>query len=83
MGATGVGRLAGALALAARKSLKVWDAGSLRVRRASDAHIYVSFSRSFWLSAACLVPAGFSMMIQMAASNTLVQSMVPDNYAGA
>jgi MFS transporter len=28
------------------------------------------------------VPAGFSMMIQMASSNTLIQSMVPDRLRG-
>jgi MFS family permease len=29
-----------------------------------------------------LVPAGFCMMIQMASSNTLIQSMVPDRLRG-
>lgn len=83
MGASGVGALAGALALAARKSLKGlgrWIAIASSGFGASI--IAFSFSRSFWLSAAFLVPAGFSMMIQMAASNTLVQSMVPDELRG-
>jgi MFS family permease len=44
--------------------------------------ILFSRSRSFWLSAALLLPVGFSMMVQMASSNTLVQSMVPDNLRG-
>ena len=35
-----------------------------------------------WLSAVLLVPAGFCMMIQMASSNTLIQSMVPDRLRG-
>jgi MFS family permease len=39
-------------------------------------------SRSFWLSAALLVPAGFCMMLQMASSNTLVQTMAPDHLRG-
>lgn len=41
-----------------------------------------SASRHFWLSAALLMPAGFSMMVQMAASNTLIQSMIPDALRG-
>lgn len=83
MGASGVGALAGALALAARKSLKGlgrWIAIASAGFGASL--ILFSFSRSFWLSAAFLVPAGFAMMVQMASSNTLVQSMVPDNLRG-
>jgi MFS family permease len=41
-----------------------------------------SFSRSFWLSAILLVPIGFSMMLQMSSSNTLIQAMVPDELRG-
>jgi MFS family permease len=41
-----------------------------------------SFSRSFALSAAFLVPLGMSMMVQMASSNTLIQSMVRDELRG-
>ena len=83
MGASGVGALAGALALAARKSLRGlgrWIA--FASAGFGTCIVLFSFSRSFWLSALCLVPAGFAMMIQMAASNTLVQSMVPDNLRG-
>ena len=83
MGASGVGALAGALALAARKSMKGlgrWIA--LASGGFGLCLILFSFSRSFWLSAAVLVPAGFAMMIQMASSNTLVQSMIPDNLRG-
>src|SRR5438045_6136698 len=36
----------------------------------------------FWLSAALLVPVGFSMMVEMSASNTLIQAMVPDELRG-
>ncbi|MDI1241651.1 MAG: MFS transporter, partial [bacterium] len=41
-----------------------------------------SFSRSVALSAFILIPVGFSMMTQMASSNTLVQAMVPDELRG-
>lgn len=83
MGASGVGALAAALTLAARKSLKGLGRWIAIASAGFGACIIAfSFSRSFWLSAAFLVPAGFAMMIQMAASNTLVQSMVPDELRG-
>lgn len=41
-----------------------------------------SFSRNYWLSFALLVPVGGSLMVAMACSNTLVQSMVPDRLRG-
>ncbi len=36
----------------------------------------------FWLSAVLMLPVGGAMMVEMAASNTLVQSMVPDALRG-
>ena len=44
--------------------------------------ICFSLSKSFWLSLALLLPAGFAMMIEMASSNTLIQTMVPDELRG-
>jgi MFS family permease len=83
MGASGTGALIGALSLAARQGIRGlgrWVAFSSAGFGVSI--ILFSLSRSFWLSAALLLPVGFSMMIQMASSNTLVQSMVPDNLRG-
>jgi MFS family permease len=83
MGCSGVGALCGALTLAMRKSLKglsLWVAVSCA--GFGLALLVFSFSRTLWLSAALLVPAGFCMMIQMASSNTLIQSMVPDRLRG-
>lgn len=83
MGCSGVGALCGALTLAMRKTLKglsVWVAASCA--GFGVALLLFSFSRLLWLSAALLVPAGFCMMIQMASSNTLIQSMVPDRLRG-
>lgn len=83
MGASGIGALAGALTLASRQGLRGlgrWVA--LSCGGFGVCLILFALSRSFWLSAALLVPAGFSMMIQMASSNTLVQSMVPDELRG-
>jgi MFS family permease len=83
MGCSGVGALCGALTLAMRKSLKglsLWVAVSCA--GFGVALLVFSFSRMLWLSAVLLVPAGFCMMIQMASSNTLIQSMVPDRLRG-
>ena len=44
--------------------------------------ILFALSRSFYLSMALLVPVGFSMMLQMASSNTLIQTMSPDAMRG-
>jgi MFS family permease len=83
MGATGVGALIAALSLAMRTGvtgLGTW------VARASIAFgftlIAFAFSRSFLLSTVILVLVGFTMMLQMTSSNTLIQSMVPDRLRG-
>jgi len=83
MGCAGIGALGGALRLASRTHLK----GLGRwLPRASFAFgvtlIAFAWSRVFWLSACLLVPVGYSMMIEMASSNTLLQSMVPDELRG-
>ncbi len=62
------------------KGLSVWVAVSCA--GFGLALLVFSFSRMLWLSAVLLVPAGFCMMIQMASSNTLIQSMVPDRLRG-
>jgi MFS family permease len=83
MGATGVGALLGALTLASRtgvRGLGRWVASACAGFGFSLA--LFSFSRSFWLSAALLLPVGFCMMLQMSSSNTLLQAMVPDHLRG-
>jgi MFS family permease len=83
MGASGAGALIAALSLAIRKGISGlgrWVAFSSAGFGVSI--ILFSLSRSFWLSAALLLPVGFSMMIQMASSNTLIQAMVPDKLRG-
>jgi MFS family permease len=83
MGATGVGALAGALTLASKRGIQglgrwVWVAAT----GFGTSLLLFSLSRHFWLSVALLVPAGFSMMIQMGSTNTLLQVMVPDRLRG-
>jgi len=83
MGFSGAGALIGALALATRQSvsgLGRWVAVSTGVFGVSL--ILFSFSRSFWIAAALLIPVGLAMMTQMGASNTLIQSMTPDHLRG-
>ncbi len=83
MGASGIGALLGALVLAGRRRLRGlghWVAAACA--GFGVALGLFALSRSFWLSALLLVPVGFSMMVQMAGSNTLVQAMVPDALRG-
>jgi MFS family permease len=83
MGAAGVGALLGALTLAVRsgvKGLGRWVATCCAGFGISL--MLFSFSRSFWLSVALLMPVGYFIMLQMASSNTLIQVMVPDALRG-
>jgi len=83
MGASGIGALAGTLMLAAKREvhgLGRWIAFASFGFGASM--ILFASSRSYPLSIVLLVPVGFSMMLQMSSSNTLIQTMVPDELRG-
>jgi MFS family permease len=83
MSSSGVGALGAAVSLTLRKSvsgLGRWVAAS--ATGFGVCLIAFSTSRSLWLSALLLVPAGFFMMMEMASSNTLIQSMVPNRLRG-
>ena len=83
LSASGAGALAGAVTLTTRRHIRGlgrWVAFS--ASGFGVALIAFSFSRTLWTSALLLVPAGFFMMIEMAASNTLIQSMIPDRLRG-
>lgn len=83
MAATGVGALGGAMALAARRTIRglgSWVAAGCAAFGLSLA--LFATVRNFWLAGALLIAAGFSMMVQMASSNTLIQSMVPNELRG-
>jgi len=83
MAASGLGSLGGAVALATRngvRGLGRWVA--IATACFGGALIAFSFSRSFSLSAALLVPVGAAMIVEMAASNTLIQAMVPNVLRG-
>jgi MFS family permease len=83
MAFSGAGALTGALTLAAKSGLKglgKWVAVSSAMFGVSIA--LFAYSRVFWLSAALLIPVGAFIMVQMASTNTLIQSMVPDRLRG-
>ena len=83
MGVSGVGALCGAITLALRKDvsgLERWI--FIACNTFGAALILFSLSRTFWLSAALLVPVGFSVVLQMGSSSTLIQSMLPDHLRG-
>jgi len=83
MGASGAGALLGALTLAMRRGVRGlgrWIAFSAIAFGASL--VLFSFSRWFLLSAILLVPVGYSVMLQMSSSNTMIQAMVPDELRG-
>jgi MFS family permease len=83
MGASGLGALAGALHLASRRSVL-----GLGRAIAFAAVVFglslMAFSRStaLWLSLSLLVVTGATMMTQMAATNTLIQTLVDDDKRG-
>ena len=83
MAASGVGALAGAMFLAARKS--VLGLGTLIPLTAAAfgaGLIAFSFSRVLWLSLALMVVTGLGFMVQMAASNTVLQTIVEEDKRG-
>jgi MFS family permease len=83
MGASGVGALIGALTLARRVGLHGYGR-TIGLAALGLGLSLMAFStvRYFWLGVALLLPAGFAMMTQMAASNTLIQSMIPNSLRG-
>lgn len=83
MAAVGVGALTGAVVLAARKSvLGLGRVIPLAAGVFGVGLIAFSFSRLLWLSMACLVVTGLGFMVQMASSNTLLQTIVDEDKRG-
>jgi MFS family permease len=83
MGAAGVGAFFGALRLAVKRELRGLGRWVVMAGVGFGASLILfSVSRLLWLSTALLVPVGFSMMVGLASSNTLIQSMVPDELRG-
>jgi MFS family permease len=83
MAASGVGALSGALLLAARKSvLGLGKYIPLMAGAFGAGLIAFSFSRVLWLSLLLMVVTGLGFMVQMAASNTVLQTIVEEDKRG-
>jgi MFS family permease len=83
MAAIGVGAIIGAIFLASRRS--VLGLGRIIAIASSIFGIgLISFSLShaLWLSLSLLLLTGFGMMVHMASSNTILQTMVDDDKRG-
>jgi MFS family permease len=83
MTSSGCGALFGALWLAQRQSV----IGLSRVIPMAGALfgaglIAFSFTDVLWLAIPCLIVAGFGFMVQMASSNTVIQTIVDDEKRG-
>ena len=83
MGAAGVGSLASALRLVLRKSVRGLTS-LLPVAAALFGIGLIGFglSRNYWLSMALMVVTGFGMMQGLTASNTIIQTLVPEDKRG-
>jgi len=83
VGAIGLGALGGALFLARRKSVRglgnviAWNAGAF-----GASLVALAVARREWVACAVLAVSGFGMMAQMAASNTILQTLVDPDKRG-
>jgi len=83
MGASGIGALTGALYLARRPT--VVGLGRVIVVATTMLGfglIFFSFTRSLWQSLLVVLITGFGMIVQMAASNTILQTISDDDKRG-
>lgn len=80
---SGLGAFIGAIYLAARKSLLgLGKIIALTSGLFGTGLIAFSLSRTLWLSMIILLLSGFGMMVQMASSNTILQTIVDEDKRG-
>jgi len=83
MAATGAGALAGAFQIARRSTVR-----GLGSYIAAAVILYgvgllaLAFSTTLWISLPALIAIGFGMITSLAGTNTLLQSLAPDNLRG-
>ncbi|MBZ5651970.1 MAG: MFS transporter [Acidobacteriia bacterium] len=83
MGAVGIGALISAMSLALRKTvLGLGRMIPLSTAALGAGLILFGMSRILWVSLMLMLVCGFGMMQQMAASNTIIQTIVEDNKRG-
>ncbi len=83
IGASGLGALAGAMYLASRQGIQ----GFSRIIAGASSLFGLglmafAISQTLWLSWGCMVLVGFGMMVQFAATNTVLQTLVQDAKRG-
>lgn len=83
MAASGLGALSGALYLAGRRSVRgLGRIIALMSTLFGAGLIAFSLSRAMWLSLPLLYLTGLGMLVQMASSNTVLQTIVDDDKRG-
>lgn len=83
MAAAGLGALAGALYLAARRTVVgLGRIISIAAMVFGVGLIAFSFSRSIWISLLLMPITGAAMIVEMAGSNTILQTLVEDDKRG-
>jgi MFS family permease len=83
MGAIGIGALVSAISLALRKTvLGLGRMIPIATASLGVGLILFGMSRILWVSLILMLFCGFGMMQQMAASNTIIQTIVDDNKRG-
>lgn len=82
-GTSGLGALVGSLYLASRRSVRgLLRLSALAAGLFGAGLVVFAASHAAWLSLAALFAAGFGMLVQMAASNTVLQTLVDDDKRG-
>jgi MFS family permease len=83
MSAAGVGALAGAIYLASRQNVLGLEK-IIVISTCSFAAglVLLSFANTLWVAMACMALTGFGMVVQLAASNTVLQTIADDYKRG-
>jgi len=83
LGASGVGALASAITLAMKRNVRGLTGAIQRAAYLFGGSLIVlGFSRNLWLSLLMMLVSGFGMMQGLAASNTVIQTLVPEAMRG-
>ncbi len=83
MASMGMGALGGAMYLAARESVRgLGRTIAIAAGVFGAGLIALSLSRTLWLSLAMMTVTGFGMIVQMASSNTILQTLVDEDKRG-
>ncbi len=83
MGAAGTGALAGAIFMAAKKGVRgLGKSISIATFMFGIGLVVLSYASSVWLSLVLMVFIGFGLMVHMASSNTVLQTIVDDDKRG-